>query len=166
MKLTILILGWIMVVGMLTMAYMFVSQYKVSESDFISQKGTVSGEPIISKDEYGVDTALRLRLENDSTVYSLPGKLLRIAHPDIYQLADGNQVELVFKKADVKNRIEKFMSPLERVWSIGLVDEVPFVSLVQSMKHAKDKRSLVYAGLFMLFAVVIATYLLKIYVKK
>ena len=162
MKRIMTIFGWILVAGLLGMAYLFASQYFVSESDFTSAYGILAEDVEITVDESGrIHTSLRLKLIKDPKTYSLAGKLLALAKPEIYQLKKGDAVQLKIKKEDSQDVVEQSMDHLVRIWGIGFADQPDFLSLKQSMDYAKHPRSMIWAVLFFLMAGGLVYYLLR-----
>jgi hypothetical protein len=161
MKRVMIILGWIMVVSMVAGGLIFVKNYYVAEDHFTTIKGTISSEPKTTQDEYGVNTSLRIHLDNQKGVFSLPGNLLRQVDQDILQLKEGDEISLTIRNEDNKEKMAEALN-LANIWGIEKVDGPTYLTLKQAINYHRSFQTLLYAGFCFAIAVGLGVYLTRL----
>ena len=157
LKMLLIIIGWIAVVTMFALAFVFYRMYNISPADLKYSEGVIANDPKFSEDEYGVKTSMRFYLEGEEMPVSVGGILLRSADKQIFDLKKGDQVRFYEKKNGARDVVDG-----NRRFAMGLGNqEKYFYTQEDALNFYQSADKIFYMILFMIMGGIIAFFLLK-----
>ncbi len=110
MRTIFVFIAYIFSISSFILSFLFYNQYTIELDDLEIEKGQIAEAPQFSKDEYGNITSMKLMVEGEKSLLRIPGQILRISNPLIYQLKKGDEIYFHQKKACKRKIIEPHLA--------------------------------------------------------
>lgn len=95
----LLLFGWVMVSILGYIAFLFLSNNRLSREQLLEQEGVIAQPPEIFRDEYDTyNTGMKIHLTSPVAPIFVPGKILRQANQEILMLGPGTEIRYFIRK--------------------------------------------------------------------